>query len=199
MHFCPRETCEMAYHRECLLTHPVRKRPTCADRQLSLLCSAPSRILGSSGSDSLLSLILGSEPTPPSKSRTRKRRRASGADVLSRLEDLPSDLVELASQPIVKPTFAFEFSDVYEGPPGGRKGRKISQPESVINNVAGNITLVLKARALINDILRGTDTLPQDWRKKIVWDEDTTPGTIVDGGENGSCLPLLCPTCGEHI
>ena len=120
--------------------------------------------------------------------------------MLSRLEDLPSDLVELASQPIVKPTFAFEFSDVYEGPPKGRnRGRKISQPESVINNVTGNITLVLKARVLINDILRGTDTLPQDWRKKIGWDEDTTPGTIVDGDENRSCLPFLCPICGEHI
>jgi len=104
----------------------------------------------------------------------------------------------LASQPIVKPTF--ESSGIYEEPPKRRKGRKkASEPENVIQNVAGNITIVLKARALIGDVLRGIASLPRDWRKKIGWDDDTIPSIIVDDGENSSCPALLCPTCGEHI
>ena len=212
MHFCPRETCQTACHRQCLSTHTIKKRPTCTDRKLSRLCSIPSSLIEPSASPpasasasasplSLLSLLSKSKPAPPqSHPRTRKRKRAPEADALSLLGDLPPDLVELASQPIVKPTF--EPSDVYDEPPKTRKGKgraKASKPEKIISNVAGNITMVIRARVLINDVLQGTTIMPRDWRRKIGWDDDTTPGIIVDSDENGSCLPFLCPTCGEHI
>lgn len=208
MHFCPRDACQTAWHRECLSTHTIKKRPTCTDRQLSLMCSIPAEFLKHSASPStskstsppsLLSLLSKSKSAPPkSQSGTSKRKRASGPDALSLLEDLPSDLIELASQPIVKPTFG--PSDVRGEPPKRRKGkRKAPEPENVIHNVAGNITIVLKARALISDVLRGTTNLPRDWKKKIGLDDDTTPSIIVDDGESDSCPSLLCPTCGEYI
>ena len=203
MHFCPRDTCKTAWHRGCLLTHRIRKRPTCTDRSLSLLCSIPTEFLEDSASPttsppSLLSLL--SKPAPPkSQAGTRKRKRASEVNAASLFEDLPPDLVELASQPIVKPTF--QPSGVYEEPPRTRKGKRKAPEESenVINDVAGNITVVLKARVLINDVIRGITILPRDWRKKIGLDDNIIPSIIVDGGENGSCPQLLCPTCGEHI
>lgn len=204
MHFCPRDTCQTAWHRQCLSTHRIRKRPTCTDRKLSLLCSIPteshepSASTTSTSPPSLLSLLSKSKPTPKSQAGNRKRKRASGADPLTLFGDLPSDLTELASQPIVKPTF--QPSDAYEEPPKTRMGKRKApkEPENVIRNVAGNITTVLKARVLINDVLRGTDTLPRDWRKKIGWDDATISSIIVDG-EDDPCPPLLCPTCGEHI
>ena len=205
MHFCPRDTCQTACHRQCLSTHPIGKRPTCTDRKLSLLCSIPSDLLEPSRSPStstpppsLLSILSKSKRPPQSQSKTRKRGRASEADALSRFEGVPQDLIELASQPIVKPTF--NPPGVSEGSPKRRKGKKKApEPENVINNVAGNITIVLKARALINGVVQGTTALPRDWGKKIGWDDGTSPHSIVDDGENGPCPPLLCPTCGEHI
>ncbi|KAF9652554.1 hypothetical protein BDM02DRAFT_2782687 [Thelephora ganbajun] len=209
MHFCPRETCQAAWHRQCLSTHPITKRPTCTDRKLSLLCSIPSVFLKSSvspsaststSSPSLLSLLSKSEPAPPqSQPGTRKRRRLSEADALSLFGDLPPDLIQLASQPIVKPTF--KPSGVGEEAPKRRKGKGKApkEPRNVIHNVAGNITTVLKARVLINDVVRGITILPRDWRKKIGWDDDAIPSIIVDDDENDQCPPLLCPTCGEHI
>ena len=205
MHFCPRDTCQTACHRQCLSTHPIKKRPTCTDRKLSLLCSIPSSILEPSASPStstppppLLSLLSSSRPAPRSRSETRKRKRPLEADALAIFGDLPSELVELASQPIVKPTF--EPSEVERELPKRRKGRKsVPKPENTINNVAGNITTVLKARALVSDVVRGTTILPRGWGKKIGFDDDTIPSLIVDGDEKGQCPPLLCPTCGEHI
>ena len=191
MHFCPRDTCQTACHRECLSSHPIKKRPTCGDRKMSLLCSVPSNLLDSPASPSLLSLLSKSKPASQSQSRTKKRKRASAPDALSLFEDLPPDLVELASQPIVKPTFEPER-------PKRRRGKtKAAEPQNIIKDVAGNVTVVLKARVLVNDILRGTATLPRDWGKKIGWED--APTSIVDSGENSSCPPLLCPTCGEHI
>ena len=199
MHFCPRDTCQTAWHRQCLSTHHIRKRPACSDRKLSLLCSIPTESLEPSTSP-------GPSDSPPSllsflsksQSGTRKRKRASEADALSQFEDLPSGLTELASQPIVKPTF--KLSDVYEEPPKRRKGKgKALEEQKRTHDVAGNITTVLKARALINDVIRGTTSLPRDWKKKVGWDNYTISNIIVDGGENGPCPHLLCPTCGEYI
>ena len=208
MHFCPRDTCQTAWHRQCLLAHPIKKRPTYTDRKLSLMCSVPSDLLNppassststsiSTPSSSLLSLL--SKPKSAlhkSKSETRKRKRDSEVDALSLLEGLPQDLVKLASQPIIKPTL-----ESFEKPSNGRKGRqKVRQkPGNVVNNVAGNVTMVLKARVLVNDVLRVIAILPQDWRKKIGCHDSTMPSAIVDDGENRSCPPLLCPRCGEHI
>lgn len=187
MHFCPRDTCQTACHRECLSSHPIKKRPTCTDRKTSLLCSIPSNLLDSPPSPTLLSLL--SKPQP----KTRKRKRASEVDALSLFEDLPPDLTELASQPIVKPTFEPE-------PPRTHRGKvKAAPPLHIVNNVAGNVTAVLKARVLINDILRGNTTLPRDWKKKVGWDDDAALSNIVDPDEYRPCPPLLCPTCGEHI
>lgn len=204
MHFCPRDTCQTAWHRQCLLTHPIKKRPTHTDRKLSLMCSIPSDSLTSpttsTSPSSPLSLLLEHKSASQSPSKARKRRRDPGADILSLFEDLPEGLVELASQPIVKPTF--EPSGIYEEPPKKRKGKKKApgEPENVINNIAGNITTVLRARVLINDVLQGTNVLPRDWRKKIgCGDNNTTPGATTDSGENNQSPPLLCPTCGEHI
>ena len=211
MHFCPRDTCQTAWHRQCILTNPIEKRPTCSDRNLSLMCSIPSDLLDLSTSPSastsplsLLSLLSKSKSTPSqskstpsqSKSKSRKRGRDPETDALSMLEDLPRELVELASQPIIKPTL-----EARGEPPKKRRGRREApeEPESVINNVAGNITMVLQARVLISDVLRGTNALPRDWRKKIGWRDDTTPNIIVDYSEGNPCPPLLCPTCGEHI
>jgi hypothetical protein len=173
------------------------------------MCSIPSDLLESSASPStsqtsppsLLSLLLkqGSAPSQSESKPTRKRKRHYESDALSLFEALPQDLVELASQPTVKPTI--EPSEIFEEPPKGRKGRKkVSRdPGNVIKNVAGNIRTVLRARVLIHDILRGTAILPRDWRKKMALDDDTAPSLIVDGNENRTSPPLLCPTCGEHI
>lgn len=207
MHFCPRDTCQTACHRQCLSTHTTRKRPTCTDRNLSLLCSIPSVFLEPSASSSastpppsLLSLLSKSKskPAPQSRSQTRKRKRVSEVDAQSLFEDLPPDLVELASQPIVKPTF--EPSSVRERPSKTRsKGRKTAPKlENIVYNVAGNITMVLKARVLISGVLQGATILPRDWKRKIGLDDKTAPSLIVDG-EDSPCPPLLCPTCGEHI
>ena len=207
MHFCPRDTCQTAWHRECLSTHRIRKRPTCTDRKLSLLCSIPSAFLEPSTSleppgspPSLFSLLSKSNsPSTRSQSGAGKRKRASEAGALSLFEELPSDLTELASQPIVKPTF--KPSDVYEEPPTRHGGRRKApkEPENGIHNVTGNITMVLKARVLVNSVLRGTTVLPRDWKKKVGWDDNTISSIIVDGGENDPCPSLLCPTCGEYI
>ena len=205
MHFCPRDTCQTACHRQCLSAHPIKKRPTCTDRKLSLLCSIPSSFPGPSASPStstppppLLSLLSKSGPTPRSRSETRKRKWAPEVNALSVFEDLPPELVELASQPIVKPTF--RPSGVQEQLPKRRKGRrKAPKLENVIDNVTGNITLVLKARVLVSDVVRGAAVLPRGWRKKIGLDDNTTSGIIVDDDESGPYPPLLCPTCGEHI
>jgi len=191
----------MAWHRQCLVNHRIRKRPACNDRQLSLLCSIPTEALKYSASlaPSLLSLLSNSNSPSQSRSGAKKRKRASDADALSLLRELPEDLTELASQPIVKPTF--HPSGVYQEPPTRRsgKGKVLKESENSIHNIAGNITIVLKARVLIDDAIRGATALPRDWRKKIGWDDSAIPNIIVDGGENGSCPPLLCPTCGEHI
>ena len=210
MHFCPRDSCQVAWHRKCLLSHPIMKRPICANRKLSLMCSIPSDFLNPAASSSasatsppsLLSLL--SKPQSAltqSPSKTRKRKRDFEDGALSLLENLPQDLVELASQPIVKPTI--EFAKVYEEPPIGRKGwakaKGPREPENVIHNIAGNIATVLKARVLINDVIRGATILPRDWKKKIGWNDNAKSGIIVDSGEDSLCSPLLCPTCGEHI
>ena len=208
MHFCPRDTCQTAWHRRCLLAHPIKKRPTCTDRKLSLMSSIPSDLLNSlpfpstssTSPPSLLSLLLKPKLDPlRSQSKTRKRKRDSEPDAFSLFEGLPQELVELTSQPIIKPTF--NLSEVYEEPPKGRKGRKDAPQEvgNVISNVAGNISTVLGARVLVNDVLRGTTSLPRDWRKKIGWSEVKMANIIVDDGEGPPCPPLLCPTCGEHI
>jgi len=195
MHFCPRDKCQTACHRDCLSSHPIKRRPTCSDRKLSLLCSIPSTLLDSPASPSLLSLLSKSKPkpTPQFQSKTRKRKRGSEADAVSLYGDLPPDLIELASQPIVRPTFEPE-------PPKRHRGKvKAAEPLNIVKNVAGNVTVVLKARVLINDVLMGSATLPRDWRKKLGWDDAAAPTNIVDSDENGPCPPLLCPTCGEHI
>lgn len=205
MHFCPRDTCQTAWHRQCLSAHPIiRNQPTCADRKLSLMCSIPSDLLNlpptSTSSPSLLSLLLKQIPAPSrSQPNTRKRGRDFEADALSSLEDLPEDLVELASQPTIKPTL--EPSEVFGEPTKKRKGREGAPPEpgNVISDVAGNIATVLRARVLVNDVLRGTTVLHRDWRKKIGYNSRTIPCVIVDDDENRPCPPLLCPTCGEHI
>jgi hypothetical protein len=203
MHFCPRDTCQTAWHRQCLSTHPIRKLPTCADRKLSLMCSIPSDLLNppstSTSSPSLLSLLSKPKSVPRSQPKTRKRGRDPEPDAFSLLGDLPEDLIELASQPTIKPTL--EPSQSYEEQSKGRKGRKTApqETENVINNIAGNIAIVLRARVLVNDVLRGTAVLHRDWRKKIGCDARTTPSIIVDDDENRPCPLLLCPTCGEHI
>lgn len=206
MHFCPRDNCQTAWHRQCLLTRKVKKRPACTDRKLSLMCSIPSDLLNlpspstSTSPSPLLSLLSKPESAPSQpQSRNRKRKRDSEADALSLLEDLPKDLVELASQPIIKPTL--KPTEVHKEPPKARKGRKKvpREPENVINNVAGNITTVLKARVLVNDVLRRTTVLPRDWKKRIGWDDGAIPSIRVDDDKNHPCPPLLCPTCDEHI
>lgn len=206
MHFCPRDSCQTAWHRQCLAAHRTRKRPACDDRQLSLLCSIPAEVLKHSASHtpsisppSLLSLLSTSNSASQPRSEAKKRKRASDPDPLSLLRELPKDLTELASQPIVKPTF--RPSGVYRESPKRRsgKGKAPTKPENSIHNIAGNITTVLKARVLVNEAIRGAIALPRDWRKEIGWDDDTIPSIIVDSNENGSCPPLLCPTCGEHI
>ena len=206
MHFCPRDSCQTAWHRQCLSTNRIKKRPAFADRKLSLLCSIPTKSLERSVSPnpsdsppSLLSLFSKSNSASTrSQSVARKRKHVSEPDALSLFEELPSDLTELASQPIVKPTF--QPPDVYEEPPKQHRGRRKApkEPENRIHNVAGNITTVLKARVLISDVLRGTTTLPRDWKRKVGWDQNTISSIIVDD-ENDPCPPLLCPTCGEHI
>ena len=203
MHFCPRDTCQTAWHRQCLSTHATKKRPTCTDRNLSLMCSIPSDLIhlstspsASTSPPSLMSLLSKPKPTPSrSQSKTAKRGRGPETNVLSLLEDLPQGLVELASQPIVKPTL-----EPRGEPPKKRRGKRTApeEPENVIENVAGNITTVLKARVLINDVLRGTTILPRDWGKKIGW-HDKKPNVTADCSEDSPCPPLLCPTCGEHI
>ena len=196
----------MAWHRQCLVTQRTRKRPACNDRQLSLLCSIPAEVLkrsasfaSSSSSPSLLSLLSKSNSASQPRSGAKKRTRASDADAHSLLRELPEDLTELASQPVVKPTF--RPSGVYREPPKRRsgKGKAPTKPENSIHNIAGNIAAVLKARLLVDDAIRGGIALPRDWRKRIGLDDDATHSIIVDGGENGSCPPLLCPACGEHI
>lgn len=202
MHFCPRDTCQTAWHRNCLLNHPIKKRPTCADRKLSLMCSIPSDLLNSPATSStstsppsLLSL-LSKQKSTQSKAKTGKRKRDSEADALSLFGNLPQDLVELASRPIIKPTL-----NISGGPPKGRKGRKKAPQEQKygINDIAGNITIVLRARVLVNDVLRCSTILPRDWGKKIRQDGHPIQGMVVDDGESRLCPPLLCPTCGEHI
>jgi hypothetical protein len=117
MHFCPRDTCQTAWHRECLSTHHIRKRPTCTDRKLSLLCSIPTEFLEHSASPDLPPARL---PLCSPFSRNRNRllldlnpglgNANAHRKPTSLFGDLPSELTELASQPIVKPTFLHPLS-----------------------------------------------------------------------------------------
>lgn len=125
MHFCPRPNCRASYHRKCLVQAGYVE-PSSPDRACRILACSPD----TDRSFSLYELVPNNKPT----------RKSANADVCAALiSTLPSELVKLAQQPIIK---------------GGRDG-----------GIVGNVKSVVEARQAIYGIIRGDLLLPDNWRE----------------------------------
>jgi len=174
MHFCPRSSCSRWYHRTCMLKHKnILTSPPPSKEPFSCLTSRESRLLNS--------VPPRQEGGDDSKTRRTSRRRLRLImDQHDQLASLPSDLLALASQPLVKPTF-----------------RRSTSPRErpIIHDVAGNIAPVIKARRFIQDAIVGSGEVPDNWRELIGVKEDMDCN-IVDGEK---CPHVKCANCGDPI
>jgi hypothetical protein len=137
MHFCPRPSCRRFYHQKCL-GWPSKDA---SEHHLHLLASSP---------DSDKTIVLESLVTtlePPRKKRRGRPSKSEKQDTAIRtvegvLENLPSDLLLVAQQPLVR---------------GGtfREG-----------GVTGNVRAVARARRMVYEALRGTP-LPEAWEDEV--------------------------------
>ena len=137
MHFCPRPSCRRFYHQRCI--GPQIKDT--AEHHLHLLASSPD-------SDETLvleDLVQSSEP-PKKKRRGRpsnsKAQNPPPRSVEEVLQTVPSDLLLIAQQPIVR------GGSFYAG------------------GVSGNVSAVVYARRIVYDALRGT-VVPEGWEAEL--------------------------------
>lgn len=109
---------------------------------------------------------------------TRKRRLTSRH---VHLDSLPLDLVRLAEQPLVRPTFNTD-----------------PRVCASIKDIAGNVTFVTKARMLVQVAISGYTTVTEDWPEELgIESEEDFESCIVDDGVD---FPhFVCPGCSEPI
>lgn len=162
MHFCPRPSCRRAYHQKCLLAAKSKDPESLTTRPLRLLTSSPD-------SDETITLedLITSEP-PKKKRRGRLAKKSPDPIDLSvddLLEGMPSDLVSVAQQPIVRGA-AFTA--------GG---------------VSGNVQAVIRARKMVYAALSGIP-VPDDWEESIDVDR-----AVVRVAGRKSVPALICPEC----
>lgn len=103
MHFCPRPSCQKAYHQQCLLNGKKEKGD--ADWGLRLLSSSP---------DTDNTVNLDESVSPPQKKRRGRPPKNTTEQTMMAVEKLalmPVDLVWIAQQPIVRGR-AFELGGV---------------------------------------------------------------------------------------
>ena len=169
MHFCPRPSCRVFYHRGCLEPQVGNHTSHCLQR-----------IMNWPDTDETISIAdLSSSLNTPLKRRRKQRTRNGGpphlapdeasAITMEFLGTLPEHLVRVAEQPIVRgATFV----------PGG---------------VSGNIACVVLARRMIYEALQGS-TVPDDWNASINVTRSTVNLRI---GQKKTAL--LCPKCNSLI
>ena len=227
MHFCPRPSCRIAYHEECLLNikskdldsaagpssvilpdrcarkHAaaihVKRRPKAVNgnttrqsqpRALRLLACSPDTDdeidLGS-----LIPITLekntesDTELEPPKKKRRgRPSKKPLSPEVALQqprtvtevLSTLPSDLLKIAQQPLVR---------------GGA---------FAVGGVAGNIGAVTRARRIVYQVLEGGE-VPDEWEEMLFGEDgEANVGNAIVKLTGGKTVPpLLCPKCNSAI
>jgi hypothetical protein len=137
MHFCPRPSCRRFYHHRCLGS-PSKDS---SDHRLHLLASSPD------SDETIILEDLITSSGPPKKKRRGRPSKSKDQDTASRsvedmLETLPSDLLLIAQQPIVR-------------------GRIFGA-----GGVAGNVSDVVRARRMVYDALQGTP-IPEGWEEEL--------------------------------
>ncbi|KAF8233026.1 hypothetical protein L208DRAFT_1396317 [Tricholoma matsutake] len=137
MHFCPRPSCRRFYHQRCL-DSPSKDT---LEHHLRLLTSSPD----SDETIVLEDLVESSEP-PKKKRRGRlsksKDQEMAARSVEAMLEALPSDLLLVAQQPIVR-------GGIFR-----------------VGGVTGNISAVVRTRRIVYATLQGTP-VPEGWEEEL--------------------------------
>ncbi|KAK7061334.1 hypothetical protein R3P38DRAFT_2828920 [Favolaschia claudopus] len=155
MHMCPRPSCRRFYHRDCLLEHG-HWGPT-TDPLVHLACSPDSDLLPSKFVEA--------------KPRSKKCRASQHIE-----PEIPSSLLRLAAQPIV---------------------RGAALPAL---GIVGNAKDVVYARRLVYSAWQGT-TVPHTWQDSVdvttsMVDSVLTPIQLEETGQE---CALACPKCGGPI
>jgi hypothetical protein len=126
MHFCPRPSCRKAYHRDCLVKEGWTEIAK-ADRDIRLLCSSP---------EMDTDFVLCSAQPPVKRRRGAKIPPSAPAELLA---VLPTNLVEIAKQPIIR---------------GG------------VDGIAGNVRGVVAARKIVYSAVQ-SGNVPDNWEEIV--------------------------------
>lgn len=147
---------------------PSNEIPTIYSRQFRLLSAIPP--LNEEEAD--LIQVESSLMKPQSRQRRLTDRHI-------RLDSLPPGLVNLAGQPLVMPLLN-------------------RNPSSSIKDLAGNVTLVIKARRLVQAAINGQIKAIEHWEELLgVTSEEDIESCLVDNDMN---VPqVVCPACSEPI
>lgn len=160
MHFCPRPDCRKWYHRRCLVKNSYVDESNFADH--------PTRLLASSPDTNEPFVFPEAEPLPKrSRFKADSKRFKRLPDPEELLSSLPTDLVTVAQQPIIK---------------GGHIG------------VAGNVRWVVNARRMLYNALAiyggSVIPVPDDWEESVNVEKAVRRGV----GKN-KIPALVCPKC----
>lgn len=108
------------------------------------------------------------------KTSPKKKPRSARAPALDpSYARIPKELLAVARQPIVR---------------GGVLG------------VVGNVRSVVRARTMVQNVLKGIEGIPENWEEKLgkVYDVSGT-GPTADPKRKQPALSYQCPRCGEPI
>ncbi|KAF8581058.1 hypothetical protein K439DRAFT_255742 [Ramaria rubella] len=125
--------------------------------------------------ESLETSSLPSEPSPKKKVRIKKTQAAQAIEALAdSYAQIPADLLAIARQPIVR-------------------GRSLG--------IVGNVRSVVRARKMLQNALKGAESIPEDWLGALgtVYDADVIAPPPTKAKKKGVPLAYECPRCGEPI
>ncbi|KAI5116718.1 hypothetical protein M0805_000827 [Coniferiporia weirii] len=198
MHFCPRSTCNKWYHAPCLRkagwTEDAQTRKSSradgtspldtAPRYLQLERTRPETSVGDTQSPrgshtSVMAIDTSTSQTPPLKRKRGRPKKGSQVQVIERSAVtfdrhafVPFALLALARSPIVR-------------------GAETELPRSVV----GNISLVLRAREMVANVVDNGGTVPDDWESSLHLIDEDAGAEVWAARDEG----LLCPSCGGAV